>query len=119
MEKAIWALSKQELRDALAYVWSQEQKWAAQRLALIREIDGRGVARADGATSTTAWLNDVLRINPGQARTMLATAAALDGPCTATAKAVADGAVNEAQAEAIGRCVTGLAEYGVSTQAQA
>ena len=115
----MWALSKQELRDALVHVWSQEQKLAAQRLALIREIDAQGVARADGATSTTAWLNEVLRVNPGQARIMQTTAAALDDPCTVTGAVLARGGLNEAQAVVIGRCVTGLAEYGRTRQLQA
>ena len=118
MSGAVWALGKQELRGELLAVWSQEQQCAARRLELIREIDARGIAKEDGCTSLTAWLNGVLRVIPAVARRMQATAAMLDDPaCAATAAALAAGVVHEGQAAVIGRCVTDLAESGAASPA--
>ena len=118
MGGAAWGLSKQELRDALVHAFAQKQVWAARCLELVREIDAQNIAGQDGCTSLTAWLNGVLRVTPGVARKMQATAKVLDDTaCTATAAALAEGVVNEAQAAVIGRCVTGLADCGPEIQA--
>ncbi|WP_203915547.1 DUF222 domain-containing protein [Rhizocola hellebori] len=119
MQKAAWGLTGQELRDALVHAFAEKQRWAARCLELVREVDGQNLAHDHGATSTTAWLNAVLQVTPTEARKMIATAAALDHPCAVTAKALSAGAVNEAQAAVIGRCVTSLAEHGPDKQAEA
>ena len=56
MGNAAWGLTGPALRDALVHASTQEQKWAARRLELIREIDAQNVAHADGCTSITPWL---------------------------------------------------------------
>ncbi|ASW57732.1 hypothetical protein CIK06_15290 [Plantactinospora sp. KBS50] len=65
------------------------RRLAVTRLALIREIDGRDVARAEGASSTTAWLRDRLRISGTAARRLVTDATWLDGddPHTGTGPA--------------------------------
>src|SRR5689334_11462836 len=55
----------QRLSARLAEVFAAEQVLAAQRLALIAEVDGRGQPRREGATSTTTWLRDTLRVAAG------------------------------------------------------
>ena len=115
---AAWGLSKQELRAALVHAFAQKQVWAARCLELVREIDAQDVAGQDGCTSVTAWLNGVLRVTPSAARKMAATAKVLDDEaCAATAAALAQGVVNEAQAAVIGRCVTELSGCGPQIQA--
>ena len=67
-----------------------------------REAQGRDVPRQHGAASTVAWLRDLLRITPADARTLVTFGEVLDAR-PALADAVADGAVNTGQATAIGR----------------
>ncbi len=112
-------MSDAELGNRLDSVWAVEQSAAAERLALIREIDSRDLARAQGATSLTAWLIGRLRITGGAARQMIELASALDKCCATTAAALASGVVNEAQARVIGKAVTELATYGTAIQQQA
>ncbi|GIH04236.1 hypothetical protein Rhe02_23030 [Rhizocola hellebori] len=112
-------MSDNELSDELVHLWATEQAVAARRLGVIREIDGRDLARRDGATSVAVWLRDKLRIAVSSARQMLALAHALDSSCRATATALADGVVNQQQAQVIANAVTGLAEHGPAVQAKA
>ena len=114
----MWGLGKEELRGELLRVWAGEQRCAARRLELIREIDARGIVKEDGATSLTAWLNGVLRVAPAVARKMQAAALVLDdAACAATAEALAAGTINEAQAAVIAHGVAGLAQAGPAIQA--
>ncbi|HCT79129.1 MAG TPA: HNH endonuclease, partial [Micromonosporaceae bacterium] len=107
-----------ELSSSLTRVFAEEQALAAQRLALVREIDGRGLPSREGATSTIAWLRDSLRISVRSARQMVELAKALDASLPSTGQALADGVVNEEQALVIARAVTGLAGHADS-EAQA
>ena len=100
-------------------LWTAEQTIAARRLKVVREIDGRDMARRQGATSAAVWLRDKLRVTFHTARHMLSLAKALDGPCQATAAALDAGKVNEQQARIIADTVTGLAEHGPVIQAKA
>ncbi|WP_342672584.1 HNH endonuclease signature motif containing protein [Micromonospora mirobrigensis] len=101
LEEAPWALSEAELVDALDAVHALEQRLAAVRLALVREVDGRGTAVAQGASSTAVWLRDRLRLTVPAARRMVALATTLhDGP-PEVRDALADGRVDTAQAQVI------------------
>lgn len=107
----VWALADSDLSTSLARVFAEEQALAAQRLALVREIDGRGLPQREGATSTVAWLRDTLRISVRSARQMVELAKALDTSLSTTGQALADGVLNEEQALMIARAVTGLAGH--------
>nr|WP_275941474.1 HNH endonuclease signature motif containing protein [Planosporangium mesophilum] len=88
------------------------QQVAALQLALIRQADGLGIAAAQGATSTAAWLTGRYRMLPGTARGQVTLAARLDAHCPAAAAAMADGRVNVEQAHVIAKVVAGVpAEY--------
>src|SRR5215218_1778235 len=102
-------MSDNELSDELLGLWTAEQAIAARRFKVVREIDGRDLARRQGATSAAVWLRDKLRVTFHTARQMLSLATALDGPCEATADALDAGAVNEQQARVIADTITGLA----------
>ncbi len=112
-------MSDTELSDRLDGVFTAEQALAAERLSLIREIDARDVARAQGATSLTEWLVGRYRITGSAARQMVELALALEKTCEVTAKALAAGLVNESQARVIGKAVTDLAQFGADVQADA
>ena len=98
-----------ELSTRLAEVFAAEQALAAQRLALIAEIDGRGQPRREGATGTTAWLRDKLRVGIGTAASMLHLARNLaTATLGATAQALAQGDINTDQATVITRVIGDL-----------
>jgi hypothetical protein len=69
-------------------------------------VDGQGVAVGDGASSTAAWLADRYRISGREAARQVRLARALDA--SATAEALAAGAVNVEQARAIAEAVAAL-----------
>jgi hypothetical protein len=118
----VWETLDRALDECLAAsVWAQPdsivvgdldrlvvvaQKVAAATLMRIREIDGRGVPAAQGATSTLAWLRERYRISGGAASRQVKLAAALDA--SATADALAAGAVNVEQAQVIADAVAAL-----------
>ncbi|MFI6065103.1 hypothetical protein ACIA47_07510 [Micromonospora sp. NPDC051227] len=52
VDAAAWALSEHDLIAALDAAHRLEQRLAAVKLTLVREIDGRGTARAQGADGT-------------------------------------------------------------------
>src|SRR5215218_258415 len=112
-------MSDNELSDELLGLWTAEQSIAARRLKVVREIDGRDLARRQGATSAAVWLRDKLRVTFHTARQMLSLAKALDSLCETTAAAPAIGEVNEQQARVITDAVSGLAEHGPTVQAKA
>ncbi|MFC7483756.1 DUF222 domain-containing protein [Luedemannella flava] len=77
-----------------------EQRLAAVRLALVGELDARGLARDLGATSTIAWLRWRLRIPGPAAARMLRLARALRSH-PATTDALTSGNLTVDQAHAI------------------
>ncbi|WP_345637475.1 DUF222 domain-containing protein [Rugosimonospora acidiphila] len=78
------------------------------RLGLIREVDGRDLARRQGATTTTAWLRDRYRLSGGTAARQVRLAAALHGGLPKTVEALAAGTVNLEQAQVIAAAVPTL-----------
>jgi hypothetical protein len=56
LDAPVWALPEAQLVGALDAVRAMEQRLAAVKLAMVREIDGRGVVAAAGASSTAVWL---------------------------------------------------------------
>ncbi|RKN47876.1 HNH endonuclease signature motif containing protein [Micromonospora endolithica] len=101
-----WALSEADLIAALDAVHLLEQRLAAARLGLVREVDSRGLATAQGAASTAGWLRDRLRITGRAARHMVAAAVSLDAGPAPARSALAQGTITVEQAlvvvEAVG-----------------
>lgn len=100
-EAAAWALSEHDLIAALDVTHRLQQRLAAVRLALVREVDGRGVAVARGASSTAVWLRHRLRLDMSDARRLVGLAASLDATPPAVRDALAGGAVSVEQARVI------------------
>jgi hypothetical protein len=61
----LWACSAEDVVSYLDRVQGLEQRLAALKLALVREVDARGVALLQGAPSMVAWLRDRHRVSPG------------------------------------------------------
>ncbi|MEU4400678.1 HNH endonuclease signature motif containing protein [Micromonospora orduensis] len=103
---AAWALAEDELVAALDAAHRLEQRLAAVKLALVREVDGRGTAVAQGASSTAVWLRERLRLTIPAARRLVDLAACVDAAPTAVRDALAAGAVSVEQVRVIADTVS-------------
>ncbi|WP_327040938.1 HNH endonuclease [Micromonospora ureilytica] len=101
-----WALPEHDLIAALDAAHRLQQRLAAVTLTLIREIDGRGTARAQGASSTAVWLRERLRLTIPAARRLVDDATALDTGKPGIRQALADGHITLDQARVIADTVT-------------
>ncbi|MEV1073135.1 HNH endonuclease signature motif containing protein [Micromonospora parva] len=97
----VWAARERDLVAALDAAHRIEQRLAAVKLALVRELDGRGTATAQGASSTAVWLRDRLRLGVGAGRRLVELAATLDAAATGVRDALASGLVDVAQVRVI------------------
>jgi len=100
--RPVYGLSDTELADTAAVVHAVGSRCAAIVAGLVREAQGRDLPHQQGATSAVAWLRDLLRITPAEARVLVSLGEVLDTR-PGLADAVADGGVNPSQAAAIGR----------------
>ncbi|MGC5289264.1 DUF222 domain-containing protein [Micromonospora sp. DT231] len=98
---AAWALTEPDLITALDAAHRIEQRLAAIKLTLVRELDGRGTATVQGASSTAVWLRDRLHLGVGAARRLVELAAALDIAPPRVRDALAGGAVDVEQVRVI------------------
>ncbi|MFG3644244.1 DUF222 domain-containing protein [Micromonospora sp. NPDC047762] len=101
-----WALPEHDLIAALDAAHRLEQRLAAVKLTLIREIDGRGTARTQGASSTAVWLRERLRLTVPTARRLIDLATALDTGSPGIRQALADGTISIEQARVIADTAT-------------
>jgi hypothetical protein len=104
----VWAKPDCLVAEELDRLVAVAQRVAAATLARVREVDGRGLAIAGGASSTLAWLRDRYRMSGGAASRLVKLARVLEDGLSETAEALAAGAVNVEQAEVIARAVTSL-----------
>jgi transposase len=108
----VWSLSDDDLTDALVRCEQLAARQAALSLRLIREADARDLGRRLGASSTTAWLQDRLRLRPGEAKARVDLAHRLDGgghrSMPATATALAAGAMSADHARVIAKAMVVL-----------
>ncbi|MGW3887873.1 DUF222 domain-containing protein [Micromonospora chokoriensis] len=101
VDAAVWSLPEHELVAALDAAHRLQQRLAAVTLTLVREIDGRGTARAQGASTTAVWLRERLRMTVPAARRLVDLATALDAGNPGIRQALAGGAINLDQARVI------------------
>src|SRR5262245_4195451 len=110
---SVWDSSDSGLVDALDAVHGLEQQLASVKLGLVRELDGRGVPVAQGASSTVVWLRSRLRMSASAARRLVELASAIACGPQVLQEALGDGSINVEQAQAISEAVTALpAEVG-------
>ncbi|HET8658284.1 MAG TPA: DUF222 domain-containing protein, partial [Micromonosporaceae bacterium] len=93
-----WALSDDELVNGLDELHVAQRRLAAVQLSLVRELDGRGLAVAQGASSTAVWLRGRMHMSIGAARRMVELAAAVDTGPAVVRDGLATGAVSLEQA---------------------
>ena len=103
--RPVYGLSDIELAETAMVVHAISSRCSAVLGGLVREAQGRELPHQHGSSSTVAWLRDLLRITPAEARTLVSLGAVLDTR-PALADAVTDGAINTSQAAAIGRVLT-------------
>ncbi|MEV4721502.1 DUF222 domain-containing protein [Micromonospora noduli] len=101
VDAAAWALPEHELIAALDAAHRLQQRLAAVTLALIREVDGRGTARTQGASCTAVWLRERLRLTVPDARRLVDLATVLDTGNPGIRQALADGHLSLDQARVI------------------
>jgi Domain of unknown function (DUF222)/HNH endonuclease len=117
VDSAVWALPESALVAAVEAVHALEQRLAAVKLALIREVDGRGVAVAHGASSTAVWVRERLRLSIPAARRLVDLAAAVDAGPPALREALSAGAVTVEQARVITDTAATVSEQAGSAAA--
>ena len=100
-DASAWALSEHDLIAALDAAHRLQQRLAAVQLAVVRELDGRGTAVAQGASSTAVWLRHRLRLDVSAARRLVGLAASVDVAPPGVREALASGAVSVEQAQVI------------------
>ncbi|MFF0465958.1 DUF222 domain-containing protein [Micromonospora zamorensis] len=100
-DAAAWPLTEHELVAALDAAHRLEQRLAAVKLALVREVDGRSTAVAQGASSTAVWLRERLRLTIPAARRLVDLAACVDAAPPAVRDALAAGAASVEQVRVI------------------
>lgn len=99
--QATWSLSDDKAVARVADAVRLRAQADSVLLAAIGEIDARGLARARGATSTTAWLQGAHQVGPGEAAKLVGTARALREHLSSTAEAMSCGKVQLGQAQVI------------------
>ncbi|MEU8184096.1 DUF222 domain-containing protein [Micromonospora sp. NPDC049044] len=104
-DTAVWAAGERDLVAALDATHRIEQRLAAVKLTLVRELDGRGTATAQGASSTAVWLRDRLRLGVGAARRLVELAATLDAAPAGVRDALAGGVADQEQVRVIAETV--------------
>ncbi|MGQ5260010.1 DUF222 domain-containing protein [Micromonospora sp. ZYX-F-536] len=102
---ATWAISEHDLIAAIDATHRLQQRLASVQLAAVRELDGRGTAMAQGASSTAVWLRDRLRLSVSAARRLVDLAASVDAAPPGVRDALASGAVSGEQVRVIADAV--------------
>ncbi|WP_444949598.1 DUF222 domain-containing protein [Micromonospora ureilytica] len=112
-ETALWGLSDDDLLASLDATQVLAQRLAAVQLGLVRELDGRGVAVAQGASSTAVWLRERLRLSGRGARQLVQLAATIDAAPPAVRDALLAGAITVEQGRVVAETIAALpAEAG-------
>ncbi|MEU8179253.1 DUF222 domain-containing protein [Micromonospora sp. NPDC049047] len=101
IDAVTWARPEDELIAALDTTHRIEQRLAAVKLAVIRELDGRRTATTRGASSTAVWLRERLRLTVPAARRLVDLATVLENGNPGVRHALAGGCITVDQARVI------------------
>ncbi|WP_433265977.1 DUF222 domain-containing protein [Micromonospora vinacea] len=107
-ETTLWGLSDDELLASLDATQVLAQRLATVQLGLVRELDGRGLAVAQGASSTAVWLRDRLRLSGRSARQLVQLAATIDAAPSAVRDALLSGAITVEQGRVVAETIAAL-----------
>jgi Domain of unknown function (DUF222) len=108
-----WAVGDGDLLRAVIEMETTRRKHEAARLALLAEVQARGVAVAAGAKSTVAWLVDKTRVGRGEATRAVQTATRLSRHAPNVREALAAGTISTAHAAVITAVVNQLFERSI------
>ncbi|MGQ0465860.1 MAG: DUF222 domain-containing protein [Sporichthyaceae bacterium] len=97
----LWASVDGEVAELAKIAQRLLAKTKALQLKAVAELDSRGYAIEQGASGTANWLRHTLNVEPGTAKKTVAMAKAVAGPHSAVGAALASGAVDWEQAQAI------------------
>ena len=103
-----WAMPPDQIVASLDQLVSLLVQAEAALLAHIRELDGHGTARRDGATSTAVWLRNRYRMALPTARRYVRLATAIDTAPAPAQDAVTNAEVNLDQADVIVQSLNAL-----------
>ncbi|MFI6232632.1 DUF222 domain-containing protein [Micromonospora sp. NPDC050784] len=107
-ETALWGLSDDELLASLDATQVLAQRLATVQLGLVRELDGRGLAVTQGASSTAVWLRERLRLSGRSARQLVQLAATIDAAPPAVRDALLSGAITVEQGRVVAETIAAL-----------
>jgi hypothetical protein len=105
--RPLYGLSDSDLRAAIDDTFGCRAAVDGLLVALLQELDGRGLPLRDGASSTVAWVRDRERVSGSVAHRFVRAARAIGGAAV-TGDALRRGVVNVEQAEVIARHVTAV-----------
>lgn len=105
---SLWALSDDDLLASLDAAHVLAQRLAAVQLGLVRAVDSRGLAVARGASSTSVWLRDRLRLSSRSARQLVQLAATVDAAPQAVRDALLSGAMTIEQGRVVAETIAAL-----------
>jgi hypothetical protein len=105
---SLWALSDAEALGALDGMDTALRLAHAVQLSVVREVDGRNLAAAEGAPSTAAYLRGMLKMRPRDAHQTVGLAGDLDTTYTATGQHLTTARINVDQASVIARALNRL-----------
>ncbi|MFG1838663.1 DUF222 domain-containing protein [Micromonospora sp. NPDC049175] len=84
------------------------QRLATVQLGLVREVDGRGLAVAQGASSTAVWLRERLRLSGRSARHLVQLATTVDAAPAAVRDALLSGTITVEQGRVVAETIAAL-----------
>ncbi|MEQ7010320.1 DUF222 domain-containing protein [Actinopolymorpha sp. B17G11] len=105
---ALWSMGEGELIDLLVDLQGLIAQCDAGLLAAISEADRRDLGKTAGATSTTSWLSDILRIRLGQASRKVKLARDLDTSLVMTRTEMNTGRISADTADVIAQTMRDL-----------
>lgn len=108
LDEDAWRLAEPELVELTRRLHQAETTLAIMSVHLLRHVEERSVPATAGATSTRAWLSQLLRITPRLAKERLRFAAGFQSGFADTGAALGETRINYEQAVAILATVEGL-----------
>jgi hypothetical protein len=111
-----WQLVDTDTVDVLKRLAAVSSKAVGVQAQVVRQVETRGIADSLGATSLRTFVMGALRLSPAEAGRVTRLSTALTETCTATAGALAAGAINSEQAHTITSMIRRLPSKATAEQ---
>lgn len=108
LDRDAWGVPEAALPGLIVSLGTVLDRVTAVLLSAVAEADARDVPARAGATSTTAWLRELLNLTPAAASKLTKTAKAVRSEMSATGAALAAGDIGYEQAAVITRVIGDL-----------